>query len=228
MTTAGTPRSRGHAPTDPGLPEARDHLPGHHAGPARRGRCCTTWSQAMAEPFADAGRDPRRRDRGARVHPGRGGGDRARGGVRPGAEARASCPGSGWQRSTTLEYGTDALGVPPRRAGAGHARVLVVDDVLATGGTARAAGAAGPEAREPRWWAGSFLLEIAWLGGPEKLQRRRAHVLALAVGLTRACGAGFRAVVQRVTIPAGIVSRLGGSPGRCPAPVAQMDRAAVS
>ena len=66
-----------------------------------------------------------------------------------------------------LEYGKDALechrdGLPA------PARVLIVDDVLATGGTARAAGQlARTLGAEVVGW--SFLLEIAGLGGPEKL-----------------------------------------------------------
>jgi adenine phosphoribosyltransferase len=52
-----------------------------------------------------------------------------------------------------------------------------VDDVLATGGTARAAGqlARGLGAEVVGW---SFLLEIAGLGGLEKLHGAVAHVLA--------------------------------------------------
>jgi adenine phosphoribosyltransferase len=84
-----------------------------------------------------------------------------------------------WERvaeSYDLEYGQDALechrdGLPA------PARVLIVDDVLATGGTAKAAGqlvrALGAEL--VGW---SFLLEIAGLGGLEKLTGGLAHVVA--------------------------------------------------
>jgi adenine phosphoribosyltransferase len=75
-----------------------------------------------------------------------------------------------------LEYGKDALechrdGLPA------PARVLIVDDVLATGGTARAAGqlARGLGAEVVGW---SFLLEITGLGGPEKLAGAVTHVVA--------------------------------------------------
>jgi adenine phosphoribosyltransferase len=84
-----------------------------------------------------------------------------------------------WERvaeSYDLEYGTDSLechrdGLPA------PARVLIVDDVLATGGTARAAGqlARGLGADVVGW---SFLLEIGGLGGLEKLTGATAHVLA--------------------------------------------------
>jgi adenine phosphoribosyltransferase len=84
-----------------------------------------------------------------------------------------------WERVTesyALEYGRDALechrdGLPA------PARVLVVDDVLATGGTARAAGqlARGLGAEVVGW---SFLLEIAGLGGAEKLTGGIIHIVA--------------------------------------------------
>ena len=131
-----------------------------------------------------------------------------------------------WERvaeTYDLEYGTDALechrdGLPE------PARVLIVDDVLATGGTARAAGQlARTLGAEVVGW--SFLLEIGGLGGLEKLQgavatfwrggRRPAE--ACRGGLSRCGPLGYhtgRPSARRR--PAG------------PAPVAQMDRAAVS
>jgi adenine phosphoribosyltransferase len=84
-----------------------------------------------------------------------------------------------WERvaeSYDLEYGKDALechrdGLPA------PARVVIVDDVLATGGTAKAAGqlVRGLGAEVVGW---SFLLEIAGLGGPEKLAGAVTHVVA--------------------------------------------------
>jgi adenine phosphoribosyltransferase len=84
-----------------------------------------------------------------------------------------------WERvaeSYDLEYGKDALechrdGLPA------PARVLIVDDVLATGGTARAAGqlVRALDAELVGW---SFLLEIGGLGGPEKLIGAVSHVIA--------------------------------------------------
>jgi adenine phosphoribosyltransferase len=55
--------------------------------------------------------------------------------------------------------------------------VLIVDDVLATGGTARAAGqlVLGLGAELIGW---TFLLEISGLGGAEKLTGAPAHVVA--------------------------------------------------
>jgi adenine phosphoribosyltransferase len=84
-----------------------------------------------------------------------------------------------WERvaeSYDLEYGKDALechrdGLPA------PARVLIVDDVLATGGTAKAAGqlVRSLEAEVVGW---SFLLEIVGLGGPEKLAGALTHIVA--------------------------------------------------
>ena len=85
-----------------------------------------------------------------------------------------------WQRATEaydLEYGTDALEAH-RDALSPGSRVLIVDDVLATGGTARAAGqltrALG--AGVVGW---SFLLEIGALKGRERLQGALCHVITL-------------------------------------------------
>ena len=84
-----------------------------------------------------------------------------------------------WERvreSYELEYGTDALECH-RDGMDNQARVLVVDDVLATGGTARAAGqlARGLGAEVIGW---SFLLEIAGLGGKERLEGAICHIVA--------------------------------------------------
>jgi adenine phosphoribosyltransferase len=84
-----------------------------------------------------------------------------------------------WEKvreSYELEYGTDALECH-RDGMDARARVLIVDDVLATGGTARAAGqlARGLGAHLVGW---SFLLEIAGLGGAAKLEGALTHVVA--------------------------------------------------
>jgi adenine phosphoribosyltransferase len=76
-----------------------------------------------------------------------------------------------------LEYGVDALEVH-RDALSGGARVLVHDDLIATGGTAEAlcrlAESAGAEV------AGcAFLVELAFLGGRERLGGRDVHSLVV-------------------------------------------------
>jgi adenine phosphoribosyltransferase len=83
-----------------------------------------------------------------------------------------------WERASEaydLEYGSDSLEAH-RDAWTEGSRVLVVDDVLATGGTARAAGqlARGLGAELVGW---SFLLEIGALGGRDRLQGALCHVV---------------------------------------------------
>ncbi len=74
-----------------------------------------------------------------------------------------------------LEYGVDALEVHADALASG-ARVLVHDDLLATGGTARAlceliAGLGGVIV------GCAFLLELSFLGGRERLAPARVHAL---------------------------------------------------
>jgi adenine phosphoribosyltransferase len=74
-----------------------------------------------------------------------------------------------------LEYGVDRLEVHTDAIGSG-ARVLVHDDLLATGGTARAlcelVERAGGEVA-----ACGFLIELAFLGGRDRLERYDVHAL---------------------------------------------------
>jgi adenine phosphoribosyltransferase len=84
-----------------------------------------------------------------------------------------------WERATEtydLEYGSDSLEAHRDALDRGS-RVLVVDDVLATGGTARAAGelARGLGADLVGW---SFLLEIGGLAGRERLSGAPWHAVA--------------------------------------------------
>jgi len=71
------------------------------------------------------------------------------------------------QASYQLEYGTDSIEVHEDAFGAGD-RVLVVDDVIATGGTARAAGEL-VDASGATVAGFLFLLELTFLPGREKL-----------------------------------------------------------
>lgn len=69
--------------------------------------------------------------------------------------------------SYELEYGIDSLEAH-RDACAGAGKVLIIDDVLATGGTARAAGGLVRSlGGELAGW--SFLLELGFLGGRDRL-----------------------------------------------------------
>jgi adenine phosphoribosyltransferase len=83
-----------------------------------------------------------------------------------------------WERTTEaydLEYGSDALEAHRDAASSGD-RVLVVDDVLATGGTAKAAGqlVTALGATLVGW---SFLLEIGPLQGRKRLNGAPCQVV---------------------------------------------------
>jgi adenine phosphoribosyltransferase len=72
-----------------------------------------------------------------------------------------------------LEYGTDGLEIHQDGCQAGH-RVLIVDDVLATGGTARAA--TGLVRRTGGELIGlTFLIELNFLKGRDKLEGEQVH-----------------------------------------------------
>jgi adenine phosphoribosyltransferase len=84
-------------------------------------------------------------------------------------------PGTVLSRSYTLEYGSASLEVQPADLPAGS-RVLLVDDVLATGGTLAAAAALIEEAG---WTVAgiSVVMELDGLGGREKLPERDIHTI---------------------------------------------------
>ncbi len=83
-----------------------------------------------------------------------------------------------WQThsaSYELEYGTDSLEIHQDAVGRGH-RVLLVDDLLATGGTARA-GLDLIRRLEGEPVACAFLIELAFLGGRQALAPVPVHAL---------------------------------------------------
>ena len=87
-------------------------------------------------------------------------------------------PGTVLSRSYDLEYGSATLEVQPADLPAGS-RVLLVDDVLATGGTLAAAASLIEEAG----WivAGiSVVMELEGLGGRDKLPGRNIHTIVKA------------------------------------------------
>ncbi len=76
-------------------------------------------------------------------------------------------PAATHKESYSLEYGTDALEIHQDACGNGQ-RVLIVDDVLATGGTARAAVDLARKAGGKVIGA-AFLIELDFLKGRDKL-----------------------------------------------------------
>ena len=84
-------------------------------------------------------------------------------------------PGRVIREAYTLEYGADALEMHDDALSAG-ARVLIVDDVLATGGTA-AATCRLVERASARVVACAFVLELGALHGRSKLDARAASAL---------------------------------------------------
>src|SRR5262249_6034589 len=93
-------------------------------------------------------------------------------------------------------------------------RVLIVDDVIATGGTARAVGELA-EALGARVSAFAFLVELSFLNGREKLGQ---HEVRSLIRYSARRVDSRRATVLRCHVRA---------PDSC-APVAQQDRATVS
>lgn len=74
-----------------------------------------------------------------------------------------------------LEYGTDALEIHNDGVAAGQ-RVLIVDDLLATGGTARATTGLVKQLGG-HVFALAFLIELVGLGGRAKLEGERVHTV---------------------------------------------------
>lgn len=76
-------------------------------------------------------------------------------------------PAATFAERYALEYGTDTLEIH-RDAFPSHSRVVLVDDLLATGGTARAAIALAEKLGATLVEA-AFLVELSFLGGRERL-----------------------------------------------------------
>jgi adenine phosphoribosyltransferase len=76
-------------------------------------------------------------------------------------------PAATYATSYELEYGADIVEIH-QDAFPRHSRVLVIDDLLATGGTARAA-VELVERLEGKVVECAFIIELAFLGGRERL-----------------------------------------------------------
>ena len=84
-------------------------------------------------------------------------------------------PGSTLREPYALEYGHDTLEIQTEALLPGH-RVVLIDDLLATGGTARAV-AALIERAGARLAAAVFVVELEGLGGRERLAPHPVHAL---------------------------------------------------
>jgi adenine phosphoribosyltransferase len=76
-----------------------------------------------------------------------------------------------------LEYGSDVLEIHADACNA-SSRVLIVDDVLATGGTAQATGRL-VESLGATVVGFSFLIALSFLSGQQRLAARRVHAVAV-------------------------------------------------
>ena len=152
-------------PRRPRLPEGGDRLQGHHAAARRRrvARGRGGHPGRARRPVAPRHRAGRRV---ARLHPRAGARDPPRHRLRDRAQARQAA----WKTVTAsyaLEYGEDSLELHDDAIARGM-RVLVHDDLLATGGTARATCDLA-EAIGGAVVGCAFLIELAFLGGRERL-----------------------------------------------------------
>ncbi len=84
-------------------------------------------------------------------------------------------PSTTMRASYDLEYGSDALEIHDDAVGRGQ-RVLIVDDLLATGGTAKAASDLVTRLGGTIH-ALAFLIELVALNGREKLAGKRVHAV---------------------------------------------------
>jgi len=86
-------------------------------------------------------------------------------------------PGATLSRDYQLEYGSDTLHMHVDAVKAG-ARVLIVDDLIATGGTAQAA-LGLLEDVDAKIMGAAFLVDLPDLGGSARLKAQNVHVEAL-------------------------------------------------
>jgi adenine phosphoribosyltransferase len=84
-------------------------------------------------------------------------------------------PAAKWQVNYELEYGTDSLEIHQDAVQPGQ-RVLIVDDLIATGGTARAV-AEMVETMDATVVGLAFVVELSFLRGRDKLTKYDLHTI---------------------------------------------------
>ena len=165
-------------PRHPRLPRARGVVQGLHAPARRRRRPCAAVVQDIATRRAGSvdlvvGIEARGFILGAA------GGLRARRRLRPGPQGRQAARATSLHVDYELEYGTATIEVHADAFVAG-ARVLVVDDVLATGGTAVAT-CDLLERAGAKVVAFEAVVELGFLRGRERLAAREVHTIVTAL-----------------------------------------------
>ena len=148
------------------LPEARDRLQGHHAA---AGRCRGAQGSRRRAGRVRRAAAPRHRAgrRVARLHPRPGARDPPRRRLRDRAQARQAALDAPSRRAMRSSTARTASSSTTTRSSTGM-RVLVHDDLLATGGTARATCDLA-EAVGGTVVGCAFLIELAFLGGRARL-----------------------------------------------------------
>src|SRR5690606_28821107 len=130
--------------------------------------------EALASPFADAGVDVVVGIESRGFILGGAVADRLQAGFVP-VRKPGKLPSKSVRETYALEYGTDALEIHEDAVRSGT-RVLIVDDVIATGGTARATASLvrrlGGEVH-----ALAFLVELEFLNGRSQLAGERVHTV---------------------------------------------------
>ena len=122
--------------------------------------------EQMAAPYASAGVQARGGHRGARLHPRRRHRRQARLRVRA-VRKKGKLPWKTIGQEYTLEYGVDIIEMHEDAIGRGE-RILIVDDLIATGGTAEAAVKLVQRSGGVIVGA-TFIIDLPELGGMKKL-----------------------------------------------------------
>ena len=200
MGVAAGPAPARADPRDPRLPQAGHRLQGHHAAAGRSRWRCREAVRALAELRTAAGGRLRGGGRGARLPARPGAGAASSGPASCSRASRASCPMRRSAPSTCSSTAPASWSCTPTRV-RGGTRVLVHDDLLATGGTAAALCELVEQLGGEVVGCG-FLVELAFLERPR------------AAGAARDARAAHLRVLGWRTVPTARRSRTIAAPRR--------------